>query len=268
MSFNKRPTFAEFFAGGGMVNAALESQWDCVFANDISEKKAKVYEDNWGSSHFQLGDVGDLTLHRELKDCDMYWASSPCQDLSYAGRLEGLSGSRSSAFWGFWKLIVEAKFQNVSPKIVVVENVRGLVTSNDGQDIQTLHRTFSDAGYRIGILEINASSFLPQSRPRIFVVAIRSDVVVPEFLIGSDLHSEYSSPAIKRFHNNLDNLDNLDNWINFDLAVPRVNVRTLESVLETADSVKWHTPDQSSRIFDLMKQSHRVKLGSEPISTS
>ena len=56
----KRMRFYEFFAGGGMVRAALGRSWECLFANDFDHKKAETYRKNWGGGEFSLGDVRDI----------------------------------------------------------------------------------------------------------------------------------------------------------------------------------------------------------------
>ena len=64
----------------------------------------------------------------------MAWASFPCQDLSLAGRGDGLDGDRSGTFWSFWNLMLKLKEQGRAPTMVVLENVCGAPTSHDGQD--------------------------------------------------------------------------------------------------------------------------------------
>ena len=96
-------TFYEFFAGGGMARAGLGAQWNCLFANDLSEKKARAYTSNWGGDHLVVGDIFDLSSANLPGQADLAWGSFPCQDLSLAGAGAGLDGKRSGAFWGYWK---------------------------------------------------------------------------------------------------------------------------------------------------------------------
>src|SRR5262245_56991155 len=98
-------TYYEFFASRGMVRAALDSYWKCVFANDFDPKKAKAYSENWGTRELRVGDVRDLRLKDIPERADMAWASFPCQDLSLAGDGAGLKGQRSGTFWPFWNLV-------------------------------------------------------------------------------------------------------------------------------------------------------------------
>ena len=97
------PTFAEFFAGIGLMWLGLErAGWRIAFANDIDPKKLEMYRAAFpdAEEHFLLKDVHALSAE-ELPTVDLATASFPCTDLSLAGAREGLRGKQSSAFWGF-----------------------------------------------------------------------------------------------------------------------------------------------------------------------
>ena len=79
-------TMHEFFAGSGLVAYGLKGMFAPIWANDISEQKAAVYEANFGCEHFELGDIKDVN-GRDLPFAHLSWASFPCQDLSLAGSL-------------------------------------------------------------------------------------------------------------------------------------------------------------------------------------
>ena len=71
--------FYEFFAGGGMARAGLGKEWSCVFANDFSEMKGRVYADNWGDDHLVVDDVANVSTDQLPDIADLAWASFPCQ---------------------------------------------------------------------------------------------------------------------------------------------------------------------------------------------
>lgn len=170
------PRYAEFFAGGGMVRAALSGRWDCALANDIDPMKCAVYADNWGDDHLIQGDIADLDEMRLRQPIDLYWASSPCQDFSLAGNGSGLGGQRSGVFLTWIAKIRATLADGHAPAIIAFENVMGLVTRNGGRDFAAVVTALSDLGYRVGGLEIDARDFVPQSRPRLFVIAVRADL--------------------------------------------------------------------------------------------
>ncbi|HSK42139.1 MAG TPA: DNA cytosine methyltransferase, partial [Arenibaculum sp.] len=184
-------TFYEFFAGGGMARLGLGQAWQCVFANDFDPVKVAAYRANFGADHLHHGDVWKLGAGDLPGQADLAWASSPCQDFSLAGGRAGLNGGRSSAFFGFWRLIEALNGEGRAPRLVVIENVTGLLTSHGGKDFEALCGALMGQGYRFGALEIDAARFTPQSRPRVFVVATREPR--PDLVGDSPFHT----PAIR-----------------------------------------------------------------------
>ena len=94
---------------------------------------------------------------------DLAWASSPCQDFSLAGGRAGLAGGRSSAFFGFWRLIEALAGEGRAPSLIVIENVSGLLTSHGGRDFAALGEALASQGYGFGALEVDAAAFLISS---------------------------------------------------------------------------------------------------------
>jgi DNA (cytosine-5)-methyltransferase 1 len=135
---NQIGEFYEFFAGGGMARAGLGTAWTCLFSNDIDEKKADAYKENWGAREILVKDVSEVCTCELPSAPDLVWASFPCQDLSLAGMGAGLKGRRSGTFWPFWQLIQKLKSEGRGPKMVVLENVCGALTSHDGADFRSL----------------------------------------------------------------------------------------------------------------------------------
>ena len=165
-----------------MARAGLGDGWQCLFANDFDYKKAGTYKTHWGDDVLRFGDVRELTTAALPGRADLAWASFPCQDLSLAGGGAGLRGDRSGTFWPFWHLIESLDTEGRSPSLVVLENVCGTLTSHNGRDFAAICGALSESGYRYGALVVDAALFVPQSRPRLFIVAVRGDVGVPVML--------------------------------------------------------------------------------------
>ena len=158
---------AEFFAGMGLMRAGLEKAGiETVWANDVDVAKASLYRENWGTSEFLLCDIRDVRA-RDIPVIDVATASFPCVDLSLAGYRQGLQGTRSGIVYEFVRVLGEMRFK---PSVVVLENVPGFVTVNKGEDFRAVISSLTKLGYEVLHMSIDASSFVPQSRKRVFVL--------------------------------------------------------------------------------------------------
>lgn len=259
MSRNHRPSFYEFFAGGGMARLGLGDGWDCAFANDFDPVKARAYRANFhdAADHFHEGDVWKLGTAHLPGQADLAWASSPCQDFSLAGARAGLAGGRSSAFFGFWRLVQGLNAEGRAPKTIVIENVVGLLTSHGGADFQALCQALADEGYHFGALEIDAARFVPQSRPRVFVVATKASP--PIGLTGqSPFHSRALIEAQGRLPAHL-----AARWVWWSLPGPPARNTDLASLLEDDGVVAWRSPAQTQALLDQMSPLHRRRFDVE-----
>jgi C-5 cytosine-specific DNA methylase len=127
-----------FFLGGGMVRAGLGPSWSCLFANDFDPKKGASYAANWGGGQLRIENIANITVNDLPGTADLAWASFPCQDLSLAGAGEGLKGDRSGTFWPFWKLMRALDTEGRPPRMIVLENVCGTLTSHEGKDFAAI----------------------------------------------------------------------------------------------------------------------------------
>ena len=168
---------AEFFAGMGLVRAGLERCGiQTVFANDIDRAKGALYRENWGAAEFRLGDIRDLR-GQDIPPVDLATASFPCVDVSLAGYRAGLNGTRSGVVYEFLRILQEMP---EAPPIVVLENVPGFLTVNGGRDFKAVVAELTKLGYSVLHISLDAASFVPQSRVRVFVLAYRG--VTPPLL--------------------------------------------------------------------------------------
>ena len=171
-------TCLDFFAGSGLVSVALADYFKTVWANDISEKKAKVFNANNPPNILDVDSIENIR-GKELPPVNLSWGSFPCQDLSLAGDMNGLYASRSGLFWQ-WLRVMDEMPQR--PPVVVAENVIGLVSAADGSYYVTVHEELAKRGYHVGAVMLDAVHWVPQSRRRIFVVAVRKDIDISDFV--------------------------------------------------------------------------------------
>ena len=168
-------TFAEFFAGIGLLRLGLEQEgWTVAFANDIAPDKFEMYSARFlgADAHFLLDDIHNIDPNR-IPTVTLATASFPCNDVSLAGMRKGLGGKQSSAYWGFVRIL--DKMGSRRPPIVLVENVAGFLTSHGGRDFQAALLALNRMGYAVDAMVIDASRFVPQSRVRLFVIGSLRD---------------------------------------------------------------------------------------------
>lgn len=252
--------FYEFFAGGGMARAGLGPRWQCLFANDINPKKAASYATNWGGDHLHVGDVAALTVDDLPPHADLAWASFPCQDLSLAGTGAGLKGKRSGTFWPFWKLIKALGDEDRAPHLVVLENVCGALSSHHGQDFAAIGSALASNGYRFGAVVINAVHFLPQSRPRLFIIGVRNASPIPRALIGNGPDAQWHPCALVKARAKLSEHSQAA-WVWWYLPVPLARTSIFTDLVEDdPQGVTWHTDAETRKLLDMMSPVNLAKV--------
>lgn len=253
-------TFYEFFAGGGMVRAGLAPGWTCAFANDISPAKAASYRANFGGDDLHVGDVHDVTPDMLPGRADLAWGSFPCQDLSLAGAKAGLSGARSGAFWGFMAAIRSLRAEGRAPRLLALENVCGALTSNGGRDFAAICGALREASYRYGALVVDAALFVPQSRPRLFVIAVDRSLEPPAGLFGPTPAEPWSPRALVAAHAGLDEATR-EGWLWWRPSPPRANMAPLAALIDREpEGVRWREPAETQALLALMVPLHRARI--------
>lgn len=248
--------FAEFFAGIGLMRLGLEAAgWECVFANDIDPAKREMYLAQFPGSdpHFVLGDIRGVSA-AHVPEVDLATASFPCTDLSLAGGRAGLSGSQSSALWPFLELLDE--LARMRPRLVLLENVPGLLTSHGGGDFKSLLVHLNALGYSVDAFVVDAAHFVPQSRVRLFVVA-KLEPAACRYVIELPKESQHRPAQLARFVQ--------ATWtdIEWSLAeLPDLPVRftTLSDILEDLPEAapEWWSAERTEYLLGQMSERHRA----------
>ncbi len=244
-----------------MVRAGLGEGWTCLFANDFDARKGFSYQANWGAGgELTVGDIRALEPADLPGQPDLVWGSFPCQDLSLAGAGAGLGGERSGTFHAFWAVIRGLTEQGRGPRLVAVENVCGTLTSRGGRDFETICRTFAEAGYRYGALVINADLFVPQSRPRLFVIGVRDGVGVAPELLSPEPVEPFHTRAVRRAATALPEAVG-ERLLWWNLPTPPRRATTFADLIEDQpDSVGWHNQAETKRLLDQMSPVHAAKV--------
>lgn len=252
--------FYEFFAGGGMARAGLGEAWTCLFANDFDYKKSRSYEENWGKGVLKTADVKTLSPDDIPGFADLAWASFPCQDLSLAGGGAGLKGNRSGTFWPFWELMQALVAEGRAPSVIVLENVCGTLASHNGDDFASISLAFYKAGYRFGAVVIDAALFVPHSRPRLFMIGVRTDIYAPKDIMGVGASAQWHPRALRTAFDRLPSTAQ-KNWIWWRLPPPPlINARFADVIEDKPTGVAWHTPNDTARLLNMMSTVNRAKV--------
>lgn len=254
------PTFYEFFAGGGMARSGLGESWDCIFANDFSEQKAKSYLANWGGDHLTTEDINKVKSASLPGHADLAWASFPCQDLSLAGSGAGLQGSRSGTFWGFLRIIQELKSEGRKPSMIVLENVYGTLTSHEGKDFEAIAKSIAGEGYNFGAVVMDAVHFVPQSRPRVFIICVDESLAIPTETICQRASPAWHPDKVICAYNALPKRVQ-NKWVWWVMPEPIGPLMTLAEIVEVEpQGVRWHTDKETQKILSMMAPLHRKKV--------
>ncbi|MDI1328326.1 MAG: DNA cytosine methyltransferase [Brevundimonas sp.] len=254
-------SFYEFFAGGGMARAGLGADWTCLFANDFDAKKGFAYQANWGTGgELAVGDIRSLKVADLPGRPDLVWGSFPCQDLSLAGVGAGLEGERSGTFYPFWNVVEGLIRDRRAPRMVAVENVCGALTSHGGKDFEAICRTFAEGRYRYGALVINAELFVPQSRPRLFVVGVHQEVEIPAELLSPEPIDPFHTRALRRAVAALPEAVT-GSMVWWNLPTPERRTETFADLIEDdPENVDWHTQLETKRLLDMMSPVNEAKV--------
>jgi DNA (cytosine-5)-methyltransferase 1 len=156
-----------------------------------------------------------------------------------------------------------------APKMIVIENVTGLMSSHGGQDFEAIVVALGGAGYRFGAVIIDAALFMPQSRQRVFIIAVDADVPVPASLLADRPASPFQPPPLALICDPLPDprfdmvRHPLRDPLWWRLPVPPTRNTTLADILEDNPApapakagVRWHTPAETGRLLAMMTPAH------------
>lgn len=245
---SSKPDAIEFFAGSGLASEGLKGSFRIVWANDICEKKAATYTANHPAQVFRPGSIEDVA-GADLPSAVLSWASFPCQDLSLAGNLEGIKSSRSGMVWEWLRVMDEMEER---PPLLVAENVVGLVSAAGGAHYRLLHEALVERDYRVGAVLLDAIHWLPQSRPRVFVIAAHKNIDTEDL--------ETSPPSWCHHRAVVAAAQGLDDFVWWKLPKPSGSKPELESIIDFDEPCD--PTSKRKRNLSLIPPRHRDQLES------
>ena len=164
--------FIDLFAGVGGIRYPFEQlNGQCVMTSEWDKYAKLTYQTNYGDDELFLGDITKIK-EKEVPDHDILVGGFPCQAFSHAGKKMGFEDTRGTLFFDVARIIKEKK-----PKMLLLENVKGLVSHDKGNTLKTILAALDEIGYVVTYKVLYAKDFgVPQNRPRIYLVCIRKDL--------------------------------------------------------------------------------------------
>lgn len=227
---------AELFCGGGMARLGLGPDYEVVYANDFAKGKAACYEAFFGDRPDTRDLIEVVRQQPPVSAVDLIWASFPCQDWSEAGWKKGVDGGTREAYNAMFGFI-----DQVETKVIVFENVRGLLTTDDGIGMARLGVDLTERGFNFTVHEISSVSWLPQSRPRVFVTAWKGSKELPQNAgIPSSATAERVCKLVQR--------SVPQHFFHSGMPAPVISPPRLVDILESVDNVNWLPKEEVDRL--------------------
>jgi len=251
-------TFIDLFAGIGGFRIGLEKLGgQCLGFSEIDKQAIKVYKRNY-ISYLNKGELelGDITQISELPpDVDIFVGGVPCQPWSVAGCLKGFEDPRGKLWFDVIRLV-----NNNRPKGFIFENVSGLASPKNRENLELILQEFKQIGYFVQWKILNAYDFgLPQNRDRVFIVGIRNDL---------DRCEDYKFPCSLNVHPKV--LDILDNFRGKNIGKVKLDPNTLFKGVIPRSRTRFQKDDELNDffIFSDLRNGHTTIHSWDIIQTS
>lgn len=191
---------ASFFAGVGGIDKGFElAGFETIYANEFDVNAATTYKANFPNVQLDICDV-KLLDEKKLPDFDILLAGFPCQAFSVAGYRQGFSDEkgRGNLFFELVRIIKEKQ-----PSILFLENVKNLVSHDNGNTFQVINDTLEELGYIVKPMIMNACNYgnIPQTRERIYIVCFKDKKQACNFIFPGPIRLEKKLSDVIDFEN-------------------------------------------------------------------
>ena len=171
---NRQYNLVELFAGGGGLAIGMEKAGlKAIFLNEQDKHACNTLRHNRPNWNVVEGDIAQVDFTQIKDEVDILTGGFPCQAFSYAGKSLGFEDTRGTLFFEMARAIKE-----LQPKVFMAENVKALLTHDDGKTLETIRGVIDELGYQLIEPRVLKSIFymVPQKRERLILVAIRKDL--------------------------------------------------------------------------------------------
>lgn len=171
---NREYKLLELFAGAGGLAIGMErAGFESVLLNELDKHACNTLRKNRPDWNVVEGDISKISFTQYRDQIDILSGGFPCQSFSYAGKQLGFEDTRGTLFYEFARAVRET-----NPKVLLGENVRGLLNHDNGETLKTISNIIRDLGYTLVEPHVLKAMFyqVPQKRERLFLVGIRNDL--------------------------------------------------------------------------------------------
>jgi DNA (cytosine-5)-methyltransferase 1 len=203
--FEKMKVVSLFSGAGGLDLGFMKAGFEVIWANDFDEDACKTYAHNIGE-HIIHGNISSISSDL-IPDCDVVIGGFPCQGFSQANLKRSNDDDRNQLYLEFLRIVTDKK-----PKYFVAENVRGILSLDNGNAIKKIIDDFQNAGYQIQYQLFNTADYgVPQTRFRVIIIGIRNDI-----------DHEYTFPLPTHISPTKKNPLGLKHWISISEALTNI----------------------------------------------
>src|SRR5699024_10401447 len=252
---NNKLRFLDLFAGIGGFRSGMEKEGhECVGYVEWDKHARKSYENMYDTKgEWTRNDITEIT-NDEWKELigkvDVICGGFPCQAFSIAGKRGGFSDTRGTLFFE-----IARATEQIKPRLLLLENVKGLVGHDKGKTLDTIIKTLNDRGYRVDFRVLNSKYFgVPQNRERIFILAIREDLIDNE--PWTNTKGTTVVPKGKR---------RIGEWaktFNFDFPEQKEVTTRLRDILESSVDEKYYLDEEkTAKLVAQLESKHEIITG-------
>lgn len=229
--------YVSLFSGiGGFEQALNKLGGTCVMASEIDKYANQAYQAIYG--HPTAGDVTKVDIDN-IPEHDLLVGGFPCQAFSVAGKRLGFEDTRGTLFFEMAR-IAKAK----QPKVIIAENVKGLVGHDKGRTLDVIVQTLNEIGYRVDFEILNSKYFgVPQNRERIFIIAVREDLVENEPWAGT-----VGSTIVPKGKRRISEFEGLKSF-NFEWPEQGEVAAKLRDILEPEVDERYYLSDEKTAVL-------------------
>lgn len=244
--------YLSLFSGIGGLDYGLRDE-ECVGISEIKQSSVQIYQKRMGNVQ-NFGDITKIKI-KELPDFDLLTGGFPCQSFSMAGLRKGFKDRKGQMIFYIYDILKEKQ-----PKYVVLENVKGIISHNDGKTIKSVIKLLNYAGYYVRVILLNSLFYgTVQNRERVFFLGSKKDFdkKIPEIIDDTKRFRDIRENGvkykfIKKTENNIKKINQKKDF-NFELIGGYDRVGTLTTQKGCGEKLVYNEGEDDYRLLTILE---------------